>query len=64
MEQWRKQMPKKINVTNIKVKKTSLDLDTDIINNRKEALDLIGKLTEIVLAQGKVIDKIKGRMGI
>ncbi|MBT7896561.1 MAG: hypothetical protein HN564_06145 [Flavobacteriales bacterium] len=57
-------MPKKINVTNIKVKKTSLDLDTDIINNRKEALDLIGKLTEIVLAQGKVIDKIKGRMGI
>ena len=64
MEQLRKQMPKKINVTNIKVKKTSLDLDTDIINNRKEALDLIGKLTEIVLAQGKVIDKIKGRMGI
>ena len=57
-------MPKKINVTNIKVKKTSLDLDPDIINNRKEALDLIGKLTEIVLAQGKVIDKIKGRMGI
>ena len=57
-------MPKKTNVTNIKVKKTSLDLDTDIINNRKEALDLIGKLTEIVLAQGKVIDKIKGRMGI
>tara|TARA_R110002124_G_scaffold34296_1_gene112805 strand:+ start:83 stop:256 length:174 start_codon:yes stop_codon:yes gene_type:complete len=57
-------MPKKINVTNIKVKKTSLDLDTDIINNRTEYLDLIAKLTEIVKAQGKVLDKIKGRMGI
>jgi|TARA_R110002033_G_scaffold12668_2_gene38334 hypothetical protein len=57
-------MPKKTNVTNIKVKKTSLDLDTDIINNRTEYLDLIAKLTEIVKAQGKVLDKIKGRMGI
>ena len=57
-------MPKKINVTNIKVKKTSLDLDTDIINNRTEYLDLIAKLTEIVKAQGKILDKIKGRMGI
>ena len=57
-------MPKKINVTNIKVKKTSLDLDTDIINNRKEYLDMIGKLTEIVKGQGKILDKIKGRMGI
>ena len=57
-------MPKKINVTNIKVKKTSLDLDTDIINNRTEYLDLIAKLTEIVKAQGKVLEKIKGRMGI
>jgi len=57
-------MPKKTNVTNIKVKKTSLDLDTDIINNRTEYLDMIGKLTEIVKAQGKVLEKIKGRMGI
>lgn len=57
-------MPKKTNVTNIKVKKTSLDLDTDIINNRTEYLDLIAKLTEIVKAQGKILDKIKNRMGI
>tara|TARA_R110002049_G_scaffold58889_1_gene159708 strand:- start:446 stop:619 length:174 start_codon:yes stop_codon:yes gene_type:complete len=57
-------MPKKTNVTNIKVKKTSLDLDTDIINNRTEYLDLISKLTEIVKGQGKILDKIKGRMGI
>ena len=64
MEQWRKQMPKKKNVTNIKVNKTSLDLDTDIINNRTEYLDMIGKLTEIVKAQGKILDKIKNRMGI
>ena len=57
-------MPKKINVTNIKVKKTSLDLDTDIINNRTEYLDLIAKLTEIVKAQGAILDKIRTRMGI
>lgn len=57
-------MPKKTNVTNIKVNKTSLDLDTDIINNRTEYLDMIGKLTEIVKAQGKILDKIKNRMGI
>lgn len=57
-------MPKKKNVTNIKVNKTSLDLDTDIINNRTEYLDMIGKLTEIVKAQGKILDKIKNRMGI
>ena len=36
----------------------------DIINNRTEYLDLIAKLTEIVKAQGKVLEKIKGRMGI
>ena len=57
-------MPKKTNVNNIKVKKTSLDLDTDIINNRTEYLDLIAKLTEIVKAQGAILDKIRTRMGI
>ena len=47
-----------------KVVKKASSLELKVDKNRKEALDLIGKLTEIVLAQGKVIDKIKGRMGI
>ena len=63
MEQWRKQMPKKAKVTTVKEFGKTI-LETKVDKNRKEYLDLIGKLTEIVESQSKIIKKIKGRMGI
>ena len=63
MEQWRKQMPKKAKVTTVKEFGKTV-LETKVDKNRKEYLDLIGKLTEIVESQNKIIEKIKGRMGI
>tara|TARA_R110002153_G_scaffold268690_1_gene433788 strand:+ start:14 stop:205 length:192 start_codon:yes stop_codon:yes gene_type:complete len=63
MEQWRKQMPKKAKVTTVKEFGKTI-LETKVDKNRKEYLDLIGKLTEIVESQSKIIEKIKGRMGI
>jgi len=39
-------------------------LETKVDNNRKEYLDLIEKLTEIIESQSKILEKIKGRMGI
>jgi hypothetical protein len=63
MEQWRKQMPKKAKVTTVKEFGKTI-LETKVDKNRKEYLDLIGKLTEIVQSQSKILDKIKQRMGI
>ena len=63
MEQWRKQMVKKAKVSTVKEFDKTI-LETKVDNNRKEYLELMEKLTEIVKAQGKILDKIKGRMGI
>mgnify|MGYP003626781025 FL=1 len=56
-------MPKKAKVTTVKEFGKTI-LETKVDKNRKEYLDLIGKLTEIVESQSKIIEKIKGRMGI
>jgi len=56
-------MVKKAKVSTVKEFDKTI-LETKVDNNRKEYLELMEKLTEIVKAQGKILDKIKGRMGI
>jgi|TARA_R110002167_G_scaffold18119_2_gene68329 hypothetical protein len=56
-------MVKKAKVSTVKEFGKTI-LETKVDNNRKEYLELIERLTEIVKAQDKILDKIKGRMGI
>ena len=47
-----------------KVVKKTVSLEEKVFKNRKEALDLIGKVTEVLQEHEKIIIRIKARMGL